>query len=313
MFETKNIEKDLILKKHSSIIQINSALTVQQRKLFNLLLLNSTENRWNENNLSFIKIKELKNILNINHKNNKYIKDNIIKLQEIIIEFNILDKDNQHWGRFSLIQEPEIRGGILSYSLPNRIKKTIESGQPPFAILDLKIMNDLNTKYAIVVYELLNDYYSDKYKKLLLPKLKITQFKTLLGIKENSYKEIKDIKRYVIKEAISEINKKTDCNIDYKITNINNENYITFTMSVSKRKNKKINAQELNKKIKKDKKIQDYYKESIEELGFCFRELKIISDKYILIYDNKEEEIEIELDDNEIKKLNNYYIKKEII
>lgn len=311
MHELKTIEKDLILKKHSSIIQINSSLTLQQRKLFNLILLNSTKNKWDKNNLSYIEIKELKKILNISHKNNKYIKDNIIKLQEIIIEFNILDKDNQQWGRFSLIQEPEIINGVLSYSLPNRIKKTIEEGLPPFAILDLKVINNLTTKYSIVLYELLTDYYSDKYKKLLLPKLEVEQFKILLGIPDQSYKEIKDLKRYVIKEAITELNSKTNYEINYEVRKVNNANYVFFTMKVKSNK-KEIIISKLNKAINKDDKIQNHYNEMINEEGYSFQELKLIENQYILVYENNLEEIEIELEAKEITKLETYFSKKVI-
>jgi len=304
---TDDITNDLLLKKHSSLIQINSQMTLQQRKLFNLLLLNSNINNWDKNNLSYIEIKKIKELLGITHKNNKFIKDNLKKIKDISIEYNVLEKDKEVWGNFSLIQEPEIKYGILSYSLPYRIRETIETGKPPFALLDMNITSTLTNKYSIVFYELFVDYYSKKIKKLLLPKLTIIQFKTLLGIEKEKYASMKDLKKYVINKSLLELKLNANIEATYEIEKILNEYYIKFDVKF----NKNIKTIEPEKimlflNAENNKEILNSFIEAISEDNKALISLSrvfIKNDNIILVFVEDGFEIEYKLEEEETEEL----------
>jgi len=304
---TDNITNDLLLKKHSSLIQINSQMTLQQRKLFNLLLLNSNVNNWDRNNLSHIEIRKIKELLGITHKNNKFIKDNLKKIKDISIEYNVLEKDKEVWGNFSLIQEPEIKNGILSYSLPYRIRETIETGKPPFALLDMNITSNLTNKYSIVFYELFVDYYSKKIKKLLLPKLTILQFKTLLGIEESKYSNIKDLKKYVINKALLELRDSANIIATYEIERILNEYYIKFEVKFEKNKNK-VDIDIFYSFLSDigNKEILNTFIEAVSENkndNIYLSEVKVKKEDTVLVFVEDEFELEYKLKEDETEDL----------
>jgi hypothetical protein len=290
--------KDNILKKHSALIQISSKMTAQQRKIFNVLLMNSNVNKWDNNNLSVIEIKSIKKYLGITHKNNKFLKENLKKIQQIQVEYNLLEKDKEVWGNFSLIQEPEIRNGFLSYSLPYRIRQTIQDGKPPFALLDMEITSKLNNKFSIIIYELFVDYYSKKLKKLLLPKITVKQFRTLLGLEEIKYKALKDFKKYVMNRAIEELKLEVGLNIEYLIYKELGENYIKFEVEFKKDDKAKISNQEITDFLIKEKEIIERYKSFIDtDNKVVFKEYKSIKSDKLLIFEEDGYEIEIDFEE----------------
>lgn len=300
------IKQDMLLKKHSALIQINNQMTAQQRKLFNILLLNSNKNKWDKNNLSSIELRNIKKILGIEHKNNKFIKDNLKKLKNISIEYNILEKDKEVWGNFSLIQEPEIRNGVLTYSLPYRIRQTIEGGKPPFALLDVSITTKLNNKFAIVLYELLIDYYSVKLKKLLLPRLTILQLKLLLGVDEHKYKLFKDFKKNVLEKAIIELKSVANMDVSYELEKEGTK-YTHIRMLLKDSTPIVQNTKIIEEYLTKNEVIINEYKECFEDKGdgLTFKEVRKIPkmEKFELIFEDNGFETEIELNDDDYKNI----------
>jgi len=83
-----------------------------------------------------------------------------------------------------------------------------------YTYIDLVIIKDLRSKYAIALYELLKDYQN--VKELTL---EISKFRELMGVDSNKYTIFSMFKDRVIDKAIIEINKspKIDFTVEYEL------------------------------------------------------------------------------------------------
>jgi len=209
-----------ILKKHSALISVNSKnITITQKKALNLfyktakigLEKGQEKSKWHK-----VELKKVVEILGDKKTNIKRLKENLKKLTTVLVEYNILEKDKKVWGAFSLLTEVKIelnenRENIIRYKLAEMIEENLILPNV-FAKIDLKTIKNLKSKYSIVLYELLEDY-----KNVNIPKMTILKFKELMGIDESKYKQIFDLKRWVIEVIKEEINNKTDFTIDYEL------------------------------------------------------------------------------------------------
>jgi hypothetical protein len=80
------------------------------------------------------------------------------------------------------------------------------------------ILKQFKSKYSIILYELAEDYKSNRSSKVKIPKMELEKFRKLMGIKETQYKDFRNLRIKVIEQAISEINEKTDLIISYEVT-----------------------------------------------------------------------------------------------
>lgn len=203
----------LELKKHSAIIQMSNKVTLQQRKVFNVLLyLARTILKDNKPDCIFkSNLENIKRLAGINSTNNTQLKDALNRLTEIKIEYNIFNKDKKKvWGKFVLLAGAEISDGIVKFGFAPQIYETILRPEL-YAILDLNIIKGLESKHAIALYELARDYI-----KAEIPTISIENLKNFFGINNNQYKNCAHLKEKIVDIAINEINSKTDINIRYE-------------------------------------------------------------------------------------------------
>ena len=205
-------KKEINFKKHSATIQMSNIINAQQRKIFNTLIYNSSKRiKENYNEFFTIEINELERLSGYKSTNKKRIKEYIKELCNIKIEFNILNKDKKKWIYLPLLSEINIIENKLYYLFPPSILKTIKHPSI-YAILDLIIIKGFSSKYSIALYEITKDYINAE-----IPKMEINKFKKLMGIKENQYTKIYDLKKRVIDPAIKEITDNTNINLTYEI------------------------------------------------------------------------------------------------
>ena len=214
--------KAVILFKPSGTIAIGGELTTIQRKFYDgFLYVGKKQLEENINRKWFeVKLKDLKSLLNANEqdKNNQYFKDQIRKLSQVEVEYNLLEKDKIIEGFFNLITEgkfitdKETGEVVIKYNLPNMVKESLlkNNKQALFAQINLAIKKNLKHKYSLILYDLIKDYES-----VDIPEITIKQFRKIFGI-ENKYKSFNDLKKRVINPAVTEINNNPD--IEFKIS-----------------------------------------------------------------------------------------------
>ncbi len=215
--KSENNNTALELKKHSALSNIKNELTAVQRKLYNsALFIAGKELKKNpETRLFKVPFSELSKTAGLENETNlSRLKADFKALKKIDIEYNIIEKDkNNVWGIFSLLSYAEINFGseIVEFEFPLKILNQIVSPDI-YALLNLRIINQLNSKYSIALYETFSDI-----KKLVSYRFEIPMLRKLLGIEDNEYLDFKNFRNRCIIPAVKEINEKTELNISYEL------------------------------------------------------------------------------------------------
>lgn len=205
---------ELALKKHSSVIQMSNRVTSMNRKMFNSLIFIARK-ALKRDDLTYkfsVNIGTIKELSGIQSTDNTKLKRSLNDLVTTKVEYNILGKDKEHvWGSFNLLAGVEIRKGIVEYSFSHQLYSVILNPSI-YAILDLNIIKGLQSKYSIALYEIGKDYINAS-----IPRMTMETFRELMGLKDNQYKNSKDLRRNVMDPAANEITEKTDLKISYEL------------------------------------------------------------------------------------------------
>lgn len=201
---------NLTFTKHSAIIQISSTMSASARKVYNVLLFEAKrEQRKNKNKiLDFysVDIDHIKRYTAI--QKTSHVIECIEALSKMNVTYNVLNKDkNKVWGTFSLISDAEIENDIVMFKLPYAIVETFERPEI-YASIDMALIKGLKSKYAIILYEMLEDYKGLKKITVQLPKLR-----ELMGIGDKQYPRYADFNKRVLSTAIEEVKEKTTYNV----------------------------------------------------------------------------------------------------
>ncbi len=217
MYDEIMNKKEIVLNKHSAIIQMSNRITAVQRKGYNALLFFAKKELSEKNPINYkfeVEINIVLKVIGLGKENYKYLKKHLRGLQDLKVEYNVLNKDKKEkWGSFSLLAGVEIENGVIVYSFPHQILDTLIDPKI-YAFIDLTVIKGLKSKYAIALYELLQDY-----KKVQMPKMTIEKFRKLMGVKEKQYTMFSIFRERIIEKAISEINQSEKINfvVDYEL------------------------------------------------------------------------------------------------
>jgi hypothetical protein len=207
-FGIKILNKKEVIK-HSSAIQISNKVNLLQRRAWNVLLANAFDDLEAVDQFS-IPLKELRGVLRYRSHNDEYLKQLLRALMHITVEWNILRKDgNNEWGIAVLLADAQIINGVLHYGYAPTMRRRLHNPSM-YAKISLSLQNKFDSKHSLALYELFLDYFNLKTGNGETPWILVEDFRKLLGLKENEYKEFKDLNKHIIKKAFKEINDKSD-------------------------------------------------------------------------------------------------------
>ena len=201
--------------KASPAIQVQSKMTLLQRRAWNVLLANAYSELPNKEGHS-ISVGELAAKLGFKdiHSNQHYLEETLKALVDCKVEWNLLDKDNvEEWGVASLLAEARIRDGICTYAYPPYLRTKLHSPRI-YTKLNLHLQNRFSSKYALVLWEVCFDYFDTERDQGETPFIPVDTFKTLMGLEETDYPVYKVLNQSVIKPAIKEINDLTHYHVE---------------------------------------------------------------------------------------------------
>src|SRR5687767_6458511 len=89
--------QELVVHKHSAAIQIESNITLLQRRAWNVLLKNSYNKLPSEEQHSIV-VQALMQTLEYESHNQDYLKEALEALVSCKVKWNVLDKDGHEWG-----------------------------------------------------------------------------------------------------------------------------------------------------------------------------------------------------------------------
>jgi hypothetical protein len=208
-----NLAKINEFVKASPAIQIQSKISLLQRRAWNVLLANAYNELPNQE-IHRVSMVELAAKLGFDSKNEDYLKEMLRKLRSCDVEWNLLNKDNkQVWGVAGLLASVEIEDGICTYAFSPHLRLKLYNPRV-YAKLNLRLQNRFKSQYALVLWELCFDYFDTERDQGETPFISLDTFRELLGIESGEYPAYSIFNRAVIKPAVKEINKETDYHVE---------------------------------------------------------------------------------------------------
>jgi hypothetical protein len=245
------MEEEFIIHKPKPLIYTSNNLTQRERLIFNFLIkLVNTQNK-EENPKYVFRLGNIKNMCNI--RDFEAIRGILFNLFETNLEIDLLKNKRN----LKLIENISMKKSEVSITFSSEFIKLFKVNS--YANIDIKEQIKLKSKYSIILYEMIKDYYRTNNSFIQIPHIEIDTFKNLMGFKNISNY---DLKKFVLEKIIVDINKNTNFNLIYKFLNKNGSKKPThIELKFSKEKsiipkieNKKSNA-EILEEIEKQREL----------------------------------------------------------
>ena len=208
-----NLAKINEVIKASPAIQVQSKMTLLQRRAWNVLLANAY-NELPTEDIHRVSLAELAAKLGFNSGNREYLKEMLKSLVDCTVEWNVLGKDKkEEWGVASLLASARIKDGICTYEFAQPLRVKLHNPRI-YAKLNLRLQNQFTSQYALVLWEVCFDYFDTDRAQGETPFIPLETFRELIGIGSDEYPVFGVLNRAVIKPAIKEINDLTNYHVE---------------------------------------------------------------------------------------------------
>lgn len=191
------------VKKHVAAIHVSGKLTLLQRKLSNVLLLNAYDTLTSQARHQ-IDARTLCMMIGYNSNDMETLKQSLRGLAETVAEWDMLDeKGQQEWGVSSLLSYAKLKGGVCEYAYSPALAEKLHDPKV-FALINLNIQRRFTSGHALALYE--NCYRFIRTGSTGWWRLDL--FRRLMGVEGSAYYEtFKHLNAKIIKPAVAEVNK----------------------------------------------------------------------------------------------------------
>ncbi len=191
------------VKKHVAAIHVSGKLTLLQRKLSNVLLLNAYDTITSQARHQ-IDARTLCLMIGYNSNDMDTLKQSLRGLAETVAEWDMLDEEGrQEWGVSALLSYAKLRGGICEYAYSPALAEKLHDPKV-FALINLNIQRRFTSGHALALYE--NCYRFVRTGSTGWWSLDL--FRRLMGVSDSPYYEtFKHLNAKIIKPAVAEVNK----------------------------------------------------------------------------------------------------------
>lgn len=191
------------VKKHVAAIHVSGKLTLLQRKLSNVLLLNAYDTLTSQAT-HLIDARTLCMMIGYNSNDMDTLKASLRGLAETVAEWDMLDAEGeQEWGVSSLLSYAKLKGGVCEYAYSPALADKL-SDPKVFALINLNIQRRFTSGHALALYE--NCYRFVRTRSTGWWSL--DTFRRLMGVSDSAYYEsYKHLNAKIIKPAVAEVNK----------------------------------------------------------------------------------------------------------
>ncbi|MBL3567348.1 replication initiation protein, partial [Rhodovulum sulfidophilum] len=191
------------VKKHVAAIHVSGKLTLLQRKLSNVLLLNAYDTLISQSRHQ-IDARTLCLMIGYNSNDMETLKQSLRGLAETVAEWDMLDAEGrQEWGVSALLSYAKLKGGICEYAYSPALAEKLHDPKV-FALINLNIQRRFTSGHALALYE--NCYRFIRTGSTGWWSLDL--FRRLMGVADSPYYEVfKHLNAKVIKPAVAEVNK----------------------------------------------------------------------------------------------------------
>ena len=197
------------VKKHVAAIHVSGKLTLLQRKLSNVLLLNAYDTLISQAKHR-IDARTLCLMIGYNSNDLDTLRDALRGLAETVAEWDMLDeKGRQEWGVSSLLAYAKLKAGVCEYAYSPALAEKLHDPKV-FALINLNIQRRFTSGHGLALYE-------NCYRFVRTGSTgwwEIETFRRLMGVDDSAYYEtFKHLNAKVIKPAVEEVNRTSNIEI----------------------------------------------------------------------------------------------------
>ena len=228
--------KNNTLIKHTAAIHINNILTLNQRKIANILLKNAYS-ELNNDKWHTIQVKDLLNQLGWRNTSNitETIKSDLRALNSVQLEWNILNRDRKKsWNITTFLSDVKLEQGTIFYSYSLALRASLYNPSI-YAKLDLLVQKLFKTKHSLALWEYISCELSTAGQNSVVTKwMFLDDMRQMLGLqKSKAYLSFKILNQKVLTPSIEEINNKTNISISIQ-TNKEQRNVVAIRFIINK-------------------------------------------------------------------------------
>jgi hypothetical protein len=191
------------VKKHVGAVHVAGKLTLLQRKLANVLLLNAYDALTTRRSHS-IDARTLALMVGYNSNDVATLKAALRGLVETLVEWDMLDpQGTSEWGVSSFLAHARLKRGVCEYAYSPALAEKLADPKV-FALINLDIQRRFASGHALALYE--NCYRFVRVRSTGWWPLET--FRRLMGVDGSSYYEtFKHLNAKIIKPAVAEVNR----------------------------------------------------------------------------------------------------------
>lgn len=193
------------LRKHVAAIHTSGVLSLLERKMANVLLLNAYEVLLTQRTHR-IPVKLLCASLGWDESNNtERLQDALRKLASTSVEFNIMEDGKESWQVMAMISFGRIKDGICMYRYDEYLAERLYDPEI-YATINMAVQRKFESGYALTLYE-----NCLRYKNVgSTGWWDLDRFRSIMGANSTMYDEFKYLKRDVITRPLEHVNKVSD-------------------------------------------------------------------------------------------------------
>jgi len=193
------------VKKHVATIHINGVLSLVERKLANVLLLNAYDDLLVKRTHS-LPVTHLLAMMGWEESNKiDGLQDAIKKLVGTSVECNLMKDGKESWHAMAMIAYGGIKDGICTYRYDDFLAEQLYNPEI-YATINLGIQRLFESCYSLALYE-----NCLRYKAVgSTGWWSVETFRELVGATKSNYDEFRYLQREAIKKPVDEINRVSD-------------------------------------------------------------------------------------------------------
>ncbi|MFI2767927.1 replication initiation protein [Ruegeria faecimaris] len=198
------------VKKNVAAIHISGKLTLLQRKLSNVLLLNAYDALTSAQTHT-IDARTLAMMVGYNSNDFDTLRASLRALAETVAEWDMLDEQGrQEWGVSSLLSFAKLKNGVCEYAYSPALAQKLYDPKI-YALINVQIQRNFSSGHGLALYE--NCYRFVRIGSTGWWALDV--FRKLMGVDGSDYyTSFKHLNAKIIKPAVAEVNKSSDILIE---------------------------------------------------------------------------------------------------